>query len=306
MSMRITTGMVQRNVLSDMHRVSERLTRTQEKIASNREITRPSDDPLAAARALGLRESLDATEQYQRNVQDAMGWQEASEQSLGQITDAVQRARELLLKGAGETDQSSRDSIAGELDQLIAGIKESANTTYKGRFIFSGTRTDQAPYVLPDPAPPAAPDAFQGSPAQVARQIGPGVTLDVSVSAESVLGSGQAAADTGLLRVLRDVADHMRAGDGASLRGPDLAALDNGFDALLGLRALNGSRQNRLEGALTRLGQVEESTLTQLSETEDADLAKTLIEFNSQQAAYQAALKAGASIVQVSLMDFLR
>ena len=51
---------------------------------------------------------------------------------------------------------------------------------------------------------------------------------------------------------------------------------------------------------------MEEATLGQLSETEDADIAKTLIDFNSQQAAYQAALKAGASIVQVSLMDFLR
>ena len=69
---------------------------------------------------------------------------------------------------------------------------------------------------------------------------------------------------------------------------------------------VNGARQDRLESALNRLGEVEESTLTQLSETEDADIAKTLIDFNSQQAAYQAALKAGASIVQVSLMDFLR
>ena len=44
----------------------------------------------------------------------------------------------------------------------------------------------------------------------------------------------------------------------------------------------------------------------QLSDTEDADIAKTLIDLNSQSAAYQAALKAGANIVQTSLMDFLR
>ena len=75
---------------------------------------------------------------------------------------------------------------------------------------------------------------------------------------------------------------------------------------MLGVRALNGALENRLEAALSRLGEVEESTLNQLSETEDADIAKTLIEFSSQQAAYQAALKAGASIVQASLMDFLR
>jgi flagellar hook-associated protein 3 FlgL len=130
--------------------------------------------------------------------------------------------------------------------------------------------------------------------------------MEVSVNAGDVLGGGQVAGDTGLLSVLRTVADHLRAGDGAALRDTDLSAVDKGLDDLLGVRALNGSRQNRLDSALSRLSQVEESTLSQLSETEDADIAKVLVEFNSQQAAYQAALKAGANIVQVSLMDFLR
>ena len=57
---------------------------------------------------------------------------------------------------------------------------------------------------------------------------------------------------------------------------------------------------------MSRLGQYAETTTRQLSETEDADFAQTMIDLNSQQAAYQAALKAGANIVQSSLMDFLR
>jgi len=77
-----------------------------------------------------------------------------------------------------------------------------------------------------------------------------------------------------------------------------------------GLRRQRGGRGHGLgrggDAALNRLGSVEEHTLSQLSDTEDADIAKTLIDFNSQQAAYQAALKAGATIVQTSLMDFLR
>jgi flagellar hook-associated protein 3 FlgL len=43
-----------------------------------------------------------------------------------------------------------------------------------------------------------------------------------------------------------------------------------------------------------------------LSETEDADMAKTLVAFSTQQAVYQSALKSGANIVQSSLLDFLR
>jgi flagellar hook-associated protein 3 FlgL len=304
-STRITTGMVQRNVLSDLNRVTARLTQTQSKIASNKELSRPSDDPFNASRALALRESLEGTKQYQRNVQDAQGWQEASEQSFSQMTELVQQARELLVQGGtGSVDAVSRNAIASDIDQVIAGLKESANATYNGRYVFSGTKSNQPPYALPEPA--VSPDAFQGSPAQVARQIGPGVTIDVSVSAADILGSGQGAPDPGLLGTLRDIADHLRAGDDVSLRGTDLTRLDDDLDALLGVRALNGSRQHRLDSALNRLAEVEESTLTQLSTTEDVDIAKALIDFNSQQAAYQAALKAGANIVQVSLMDFLR
>jgi flagellar hook-associated protein 3 FlgL len=56
----------------------------------------------------------------------------------------------------------------------------------------------------------------------------------------------------------------------------------------------------------SRLQETEESTVGQLSNVEDADIAKTLIDLNSQTAAYQAALRAGANLVQSSLMDFLR
>jgi flagellar hook-associated protein 3 FlgL len=298
--------MVQRNVLADLNRVNAALTRTQEKLSSNREITKPSDDPFNAARALQLRESLAGTQQYQRNIQDTMGWQETSEQAFSQMTSALAQVKELLVQGSTDSvDAGSREAIAKEVDQLLLSIKESANATFQGRYVFSGTRTNQAPYPLPEPAAPNQ-DAFRGSPQQIERQIGPGVTIEVSVSVTGVLGEGQGPNDGRIIDNIRDIAEHLRSGDAATLRGADMTALDANLESLLGLRALNGSRQNRLEAALTRLSEVEESTYTQLSETEDADMAKTLIDFNSQQVAYQAALKAGANIVQVSLMDFLR
>jgi flagellar hook-associated protein 3 FlgL len=296
MSMRITTGMTQRNILADLNRVSDKLSRTQSKIASNREITRPSDDPFNAARALALRTSMESTQQYQRNIQDALGWQETAEIALSDITDALHRAQELAVDGASDTSPpEARLSIAAEIDQLIEGIKQNGNSTYRGRYVFAGTTTDAPPYVAGD-------DLYHGSPDDVERQIGPGVALSIGLRADSFLGDG---ADGKLLQVLRDVSTHLKADDGTALRG-DLDLLGAKEDELLGARALNGARQNRLDAALTRLTEVEESTLKQLSETEDVDIAKAMIDFTSQQAAYQAALKAGASIVQSSLMDFLR
>ena len=60
-----------------------------------------------------------------------------------------------------------------------------------------------------------------------------------------------------------------------------------------------------LDAASSRLDQIQAALTQQLSNTEDADFTKTMIDFNSQSAAYQASLRAGANIVQASLMDFL-
>jgi flagellar hook-associated protein 3 FlgL len=304
--------MVQRNVLADLNAVSDRLVRTQLKASSGKEINRPSDDPFNASRAMALRQDQAAVTQYQRNVQDARGWQDATEQALSSVTDAVQRARDLVVQGASDTlDATSRKSIAAELDQLVEGIKQNANATYRGSYVFAGALTDQPPYTVGAPAGDPNRDKYAGDLAGLApgvpgivREIGPKVTMTINTVGEDLFGSG--GADGKLLSVLRGAITSLANDDGATLRGTDLAKLDGTLDRLLEARARNGARSNRLESALERLGEVEDAGRKQLSEVEDADIAKTLIDLSSQTAAYQAALRSGANIVQASLMDFLR
>ena len=307
MSMRITTSMVQRNVLADLNSVTDKLTRSQMKAASGKEITRPSDDPFRASQAMGLRTSLGGTQQYQRNIEDAMGWAEMTEDSLDDITSNLQLARDRLVQGGTDsTDAAGRESIAQELEQLIAAIKQGAGKSYRGSYVLAGTSTAAQPYRE------GADDTYHGDEggydpalAGIVREIGPGVTMTINTVGRDVLGDGQSAGDGKLLHVLRDAVDHLRAGDGPALRA-DLDKVDSNLDHVLGLRAANGARSQRLESALSRLQQTEEATVKSLSNVEDADIAKTLIELNSQTAAYQAALRAGANLVQASLMDFLR
>ena len=307
--MRITTSMVQRNVLSDLNSLSEKLAKTQSKASSGKEITRPSDNPYQAARALGLRQNLAANEQYQSNISDARGWQDATESALGSITDFVNRAQSLLLEGSTDSsDVGARNSVADEIDQIIQGLKETSNASFGDRFLMSGTATSTAPYKLGDD------DAYQGDEAGldptvagVVREIGPGVTISINSVAREILGDGRANPTDGkLLNTLRDISEHLRANDGAALRGGDITNLKASLDDVLKVRARNGAMSNRLDAASSRLEQIQGAVTEQLSDTEDADIAKTIIDFNSQSAAYQASLRAGANIVQASLMDFLR
>jgi flagellar hook-associated protein 3 FlgL len=303
--MRVTTSMIQRNVLSDLNTLSEKLSKTQSKASSGKEITRPSDDPFNAARAMGLRQSLDANTQYTRNLNDAQGWQDATESSLSSMTDFVKRANTLVLQGATDTaDAESRLAIAAEIDQIIQGLKETANATYGDTYLMSGTATDVPPYKLGDD------DTFQGNEAGldpavpgIVREIGPGVTMTINLVGREVLGDG--GSDGKLLSTLRQISTNLKANDSAALQA-DTGVLKAQQDTLLNVRARNGSMTNRLMAASARLEQIQGAVTEQLSNTEDADIVKTIIDFNSQSAAYQASLRAGANIVQSSLMDFLR
>jgi len=165
---------------------------------------------------------------------------------------------------------------------------------------------------LASSAPPPAPVYNDGylSPDTAAqtRIIGAGVPIQVDANGTEVLG-GSATATGNMLGVLRDIAAHLRStnpADTAKLSSQDLSNLDAQIDNVLGVRARIGAGMNRLDTAQSRLGELEESATSLLSNVEDADMAQTMIDFSTQQAVYQSALNAGARIVQPSLLDFLR
>jgi flagellar hook-associated protein 3 FlgL len=302
-SYRITSGMMNRTVLQDLQSSSQRLTRTYERMSSGMQITRPSDDPYGATRAMDLRAELSQIAQAQRNVQDAQGWQRTTDSALQNMTDMVQRARVLLVGGGNDAGgQLARDAAAAEIDQLIRSVKTAANSTYGGVPIFAGSATGGLPYAV-DGA-----DTFNGNAGTIVRTVGAGVDVQVNVDlAGRVTGNG--GGDGKLLDALRTISTHLKGGtaaDATALRTTDLKALDAQINALGGLRAEVGAAGNRISAAADRLLELEENADEQRSNVEEADAASTMITYATQQASYQAALKAGAGIMQSSLLDFLR
>jgi flagellar hook-associated protein 3 FlgL len=291
---RITQSMMTRAVLSDIQDVSGRLSKTREKLSSGKELTRPSDNPYQVSRALQYRSELGQNQQHQKAVDEANAWQNVTDTALGEIGDIVLRARDLAVQGAnGATPASDRATIAREIDQLIQSAKSAANAQYAGRYVFSGTSTLTPPFSLTD-------DAYHGDTGSISREIGPGVQIGVNVTGDTVLGD----ASNGLIKTLRDLQAHLNANDIGAI-SHDLGAIDTVHEAVVTARTDVGARTNRLDAAQSRLSQLEETTTSLLSNTEDADMAKTLIDASTQQAVYQSALRAGAQIVQTSLLDFL-
>jgi len=307
MSNRITNMMISRSVLSDLNDISTKLSKTQQRMSSGKQITRPSDDPYGTSRALTLSGDLSGVQQYQRNIGEATAWQNITDASLSKINDAVQRARELTIQASTDSaGQAARDAAAQEIDQLIETIKGEANASYGGSYVFAGTATNTKPYSVGTPIN----DNYAGDAGTVAREIGPNVSVTVNVNIQNILGNGSGPPGDGkLLDTLRTITQNLRGGttaDGNALRGADLQNLDANLDSLTQTRATVGATTNRLEAADSRLQQVEESTTQLLSNVQDADMSQTLIDYSMQQNVYQASLHAGANIIQQSLLDFLR
>jgi len=304
MTMRITEGMTRRVVLGDLGKTKARLTQLQREISSGHRITRPADDPFGTGRTLQLSGELEGFKQYKSNVDDGIGWVTATETALARITDTVQRARELLVQGGNDSNgQVAREGIAAEIEALTEAVKQEANVTFDDRYIFSGTATETRPY---EPGPG---DEYGGDEGTIQRVIGKGVSVGVNVDIQAILGNGAGAADDKLLDVLRDIASDLRGGTAANaeaLRGTDLERLSANIDELTRVRAVVGATTNRLDTAGTRLEQLQEASLAQLSQVYDVDLPEALINYSSERTAFETALRAGSTLIQPSLMDFLK
>jgi flagellar hook-associated protein 3 FlgL len=82
--------------------------------------------------------------------------------------------------------------------------------------------------------------------------------------------------------------------------------IDRNIDNVLSVVSEVGTKLQRLESTKNKLADTKVVIQKLLSENEDIDLPKAILEFQTQQNIYQAALLSATKIVQANLFDFLR
>jgi len=290
---RVTNSMASRSVLADIENVYAQLTATQNELSSGKQLTKPSDNPYGTSRALAYRADLAANKQYQSNASEMGAWLSTTDTALSSINSDLGRVRDLILQGAnGTLSPTELASISTELGQLADSIKSDANTQYAGSYVFSGSLTGTQPFAV------GGADTYAGDSTAISRQLGQGVTMQVNVTGDTVVSP--------ILAAIRQAqADLAGGGTPGNLGTVDLNAIDAAQATLVGQQAIVGARTNRVTLATSRLQQLEQAQSQQLSNTEDADIAQAMIDFSQQSAVYQAALRAGATLIQPTLMDYL-
>jgi flagellar hook-associated protein 3 FlgL len=303
-SERITPAMVTGTTLDNLNSSLAAMQRTSNELSSGRTILEPSDDPYGASRVIDLQSQLDGLSSYAESAREGISWESTASSAMSNMNNVLQSVRQLLVQSSSGTyNQGDRENIATEVAQLTEAVKQDADTQYAGQYVFAGTKTTTVPYE------PGAEDAYQGDTGTITRAVGPGVSVNVSTDISSLLGNGQGAADGKLLDTLRTITEHLRGGtaeDMSALGTSDLQKLEGSIDTLSELQATAGSATDQLQTAASRIEGLQSSITAALSNTEDANIPEVSIAYSNEQAAYEAALRAGASIVQESLLQFLQ
>ncbi|ALC92259.1 hypothetical protein AM500_22665 [Bacillus sp. FJAT-18017] len=296
--MRVTQSMLNQNMLANINRSNQAMEKYQQQLSTGKKIDKPSDDPVVAVRGMFYRSSLNEIDQYKRNSGDGLSWMTATDEALDEVTSVLQRVRELTIQGTNGTNgETDRAAIAQEIAQLKEHLGEVANTQLAGKFIFAGTDVKTPPY---RESTPGTAKGFMNSNTEL-LELRVGQTNIVQIN---VLGTDVFNHEGGVFKVLEDIVSGFSAGGQTSADA--LTKLDGQIDNLLRQRAEVGARMNRMELSMSRIDGLELSTTRMLSQEEDVDLTKVIIDLKAQENVQRAALSAGARIIQPSLVDFLR
>ena len=292
---RVTQQTVQRQTLANLQGNLSAMSALQGQLSSGKKISAPSDDPAGASDMLRLRSEQRTIAQHSRNAADGGSWLTTIDTAMSSSLEELRRARDLVVQGGdGALGATSRAALATELDGVKNSLLEQANATYLGRTVFAGTSDKGIAF---DPVT----YAFTGTPGAmpVERRVGPTAIVRVDSDGAAVFGDGP----TSVFALLDQAAATLRAGGDPTVH---LNAIDARMDAMLTEVASVGSRHDQVLTATKSLASQDLNVKSLLSGVEDVDLAKTIMELQMQQVAYQGALGAASKVIQPSLQDFLR
>ena len=296
--MRITQSMMSTSMMSNLQTNYKRMDKYQEQLMTQRQLNRPSDDPVGVASALHYRSEISSTTQFTENVEDANSWMSMNDTVMSETTQIVQKLAELAVQGGTDTvPADARVNIAQEVDQLYQQLVSLGNSQFKGKYIFNGERVNEQPY----PSDPAN-QAYSLDQGEVEYQIGAGIFVGVNTNGDNIFGaSGDA---SGLFKVVDDFKNALNSDSTVGIQTA-IPALQKSLENIITTQAVVGGKQNRLDFTVSRLGDLNLNYMSLQSKTEDVDMPKVITELKTAESIYQSSLDTMARIIRPSLMDFL-
>lgn len=309
--MRIATFNAYEGVITNLQSRQRGLQNSQEQLTSGKRVAKPSDDPVAAARAERALAEVTRADAHQRALEAARTNTQLTESALGDAGELIQQAREsIVAAGNASYTDKERQNLVNSLTLIRRQLLSVANRPDgTGGYLFGGQGGAQSPFR--DDADGVG-VVYQGESGNSMVASDEQLSTHLDGNRVWLQAPGANVGDPPVS--LFDVVDTAIAALGASgisdtarktAVSTGVAQLDLFNDHLLAVRATQGGSLNRMDSVELRIADSKLASQTERSNAEDLDLVQAISDFQSRQTGYDAALKAYSMVQRMSLFNYI-
>lgn len=300
MTTRVSLESVINSTLLNVQHNSSYMSKLQEQVSTGKKINRPSDDPAGARKILNIRSEELRLDQYDSNIKTATQSLNFNASLLDNTANILQRAQELTTQGVSDTiEQTGRNLIATEINQLIETALQRANSTLSGRYVFAGTKTKTVPFeTTRNSKGEISAVTYKGNREKIEYQISQSANVQINQTGNEIF------IDNKLFSSLIKIRDGLASGAVTSARN-ELDNLNNAHNSVVNSIAKAGSVSNMLELTANRITDTKLSLNEALATTESADIAELVLRLKEQENIFQATLASSSLILRISILNFL-
>jgi len=208
--MRVTFNAV-RDGLDAIHTASDAYATAQWQVASGKRVRMASDDPAAAQQAIVDTNDISRIDAYTKATDSASSRLSLLDSTLGDIVDKLTQGLTATQSVVGDTaTQATRDAAAQTLAGLRDAIAGDINTTFNGRYLFSGGQSKTPSY-----AQVAGVWTYQGDSSPVTVSVDTNRSVSIALDGQSILKGSDA---TDVLTTLDGLVTAAQTGNQAALK----------------------------------------------------------------------------------------
>jgi flagellar hook-associated protein 3 FlgL len=298
--MRVTQNRQNAIALQAVTSARVRLQSAQQVAMSGERVSKPSDDPAAAARGRLLGELSARAASHRTTVDYSTARLQSAESALSEAGNVLSRARELATAMAnGTMSASERSAAATEVEQLRQGMIDVVNTRHGEEYVFANVAS-RSPLYVDGSGFTYDVDSYS----DVRRaEVGPSQIAEIGASGSTAFA--QRAGDPSSVDVIATLAGlvtNLNNNDPDAVRS-DIDTVSRAFDQTLAERTRVGVRLNQLQRADQAAEQSTSVYSSLRSDLIDADAAEAFSRLTLAENSMQAAVTVASRVLGPSLLD---
>lgn len=270
-------------------------------LSSGLRVSSLSVDPVAAATNVQLTGSISRIDSFVQSATTQQGRLQVTDTTLGDVVSQVTSAITLAVNaGNGTLSGADLSAIAQQVTDIRNNVVASANTSYEGQYLFSGSQGSTQPFTLNTTTNPAT-TTYNGDTVTQSIETPSGQKLPVNLAGSNVF----TASGSDLLGTLNQLVSDLNAGNTTNIQA-DSSALTKALGNVTTQRAGLDSSLSRLNATTSYAGTQEATLKAQQSTLLSADPASVATDLKSAEVQYQALLGSEAVLNKEDLFDFLK